>query len=102
MDDTRIDDDGCEALDEAQSDGSINIRKIFSVPIPNSEGKIHTVYFAEILSSIGKTPCQYLNSTFSHSTCHLLRKGAQLDGKSWDYYIINCPYGPPCVSLESL
>jgi len=99
MTNIREEDEGCGALQQAQNDGNIIFRKILSIPIPGSPAT-HDIYYVEILSSLGKTPCQYIPTT--RSTCHLLKQGVSAGGKIWDLYLLNCPFGPPCLFLEDL
>ncbi len=89
------DDPGCSTLLEAVNDGNVKMKQVQKAGLARS-------FFAEILSSLGKTPCDYLKT--KRSTCTLIAKNMQddEDGKVWDWYVLNCPQGPPCEFLQNL
>lgn len=60
-----------------------------------------TLHLVKILSSLGKSPCDYLAGTSCPPTCRLVTKGVSDKGKTWDIYLMNCHY-PPCAFFERL
>ena len=90
---------GCGELKKLYEDGNILIEELAHTAL--EEGKKSSVlYFIKIISSLGKTPCEYLKT--KHSDCRLLASSVPEKGKVWDFYLMNCHYGPPCIFFESL
>jgi hypothetical protein len=87
----------CGPLQAAHGDHKIIIKKLATLPVPDSPD-VHTIYFIQILSSLRKSPCSYLRTT--DSKCHKIREKVVSDGEVWDWYLLNCPHGPPCLFLE--
>jgi hypothetical protein len=95
---------GCGQLQTLYENGNVQIREIFRQDVPTGNGTdTHRVFFVEIVASLKQTPCQYPDLPQNTETsCFPIRSGVSHDGKVWDWYLMNCPHGPPCDFLESL
>jgi hypothetical protein len=91
--------DACEQLEQGYKDGIIQIKTILKQPVPASKD-VHTVFFIQILTSIGEDPSKFLKLPKTKS--FLIRKSVLINGKYWDWYLTECPTGPPCHFLDSL
>jgi len=100
----RKEDAGCGPLQKAYNDKAVKIKfKQTGVKSGAKAGEKACAYFIEILSSLKVTdPRAYFGTTIS--TWFPIDKAIQddEDGLVWDWYILYCPTGPPCVFLENL
>jgi len=87
---------GCNNLEQAYKDGNVKIYPKEQTPHPGVS------FFVEIRSSLGKDPCSYLG--YKKMQCIPLAKNVvdPDDSISWDFYMMNCPTGPPCHFLQEL
>jgi hypothetical protein len=100
---------GCDILEKLFDDGDVRFTTILKKEAPKKGARIpttetHTVFFVEISSSLGKSPCEYPKPPKSKDTkCYLIRKKVRdADGKLWDWYLMSCPHGPPCLFMQNL
>ncbi len=97
------DPEGCGILNELFSNGDVQFIPILKRDVANSTPppstiETHTVYFVEVLS--GTNPCA--STVGADTKCYLIRSGVSHDGKLWDWYLMSCPHGPPCLFLQNL
>jgi hypothetical protein len=100
----RIDDPGCGPLQKAYNDKNVKIEFAHTgVKSGAKSGEKSSAYFVEILSSLKVTdPRAYFGTT--KSTWIAIDNAIQddEDGLVWDWYVLYCPTGPPCLFLENL
>jgi hypothetical protein len=87
---------GCDKLERAYNDGTVKLYPKTTSPGPAVS------FFAEIQSNLRTDPCSYFR--YKVTTCQLIAKNVidPDDGIAWDFYVMNCPTGPPCHFLEEL
>lgn len=90
---------GCVQLEQGYDEGEIKIKTILKEPVPGSKD-VHTVFFIQILASLGENPSKFLK--LKGTTSCLMRKGVKVDGQKWDWYLMQCPTGPPCHFLDTI
>jgi hypothetical protein len=96
----KTDGDGCEQLEQLYKDGDVVIEELAHTSI-DAKKKSSSLHLAKIASSLGKSPCDYLKT--KHSTCRLIAGSVpDENGKLWDFYLMNCHYGPPCDFFEKM
>jgi hypothetical protein len=95
------DTNGCEQLQKAVNDKNVKIKPMQTGQM---NGKECASYFIEILSDLNTDPCTYLKTVEPETKCTLIAPGVKddEDGLVWDWYVLNCPTGPPCLFLENL
>ena len=97
-----LQDEGCGDITRGFIEGNAKIRTILHEWI-SEKSEFHSVYFIKVLSSLKKTPCELDPPKNKDTTCILIRSNVtDPDGKVYDWYLENCPHGPPCLLLASL
>jgi hypothetical protein len=86
-------DAGCGGLPQAVAAGHAKVYP--KEPKTGPVAGTPVSFFVELLSGIGKTPKDYLPG----STVVIISLGSGIldpdDGKTWDWYDVACPTGPP-------
>ena len=95
-------DEACGGISDGFVDGSVKIRTILHEFV-SQQNEFHSVYFIKVLSSLKKTPCEISPPQNADTKCFLIRSQVpDPDGQIYDWYLENCPHGPPCLLLSSL
>lgn len=91
---------GCKELQRLKDAGDLDTELLAhtSAGEKDSTLKPSTLHLVKIASSIGKSPCEYLAKPGNPCppTCRLIAKGVTDNTNTWDIYLMNCHYGPPC------
>jgi hypothetical protein len=100
----RKDDAGCGPLQKAYNDKNVKIKLVQTgVKSGAKSGEKACAYFVEILSGLQVTdPRTYLGTTTSTWTPIAKAIQDDEDGQVWDWFLVYCPTGPPCLFLENL
>lgn len=81
--------------------GKLKIRTILHEHVAQTNEE-HTVYFIKVPAG-GKGPCELQPPHNPDTKCFIIRQNVkESDGQTTDWYLMNCPHGPPCDFLDSI
>jgi hypothetical protein len=97
-----LENNGCGGITGNFVTGQAKARTILHEWV-GQQSEYHSVYFIKVLSSLKKTPCELDPPQNADTECFLIRSGVtDPDGNVYDWYLENCPHGPPCLLLASI
>ena len=99
---------GCRALEELKRDGKLRKPELLAHTTAGEDSssfKPSTLHLVWIETSVGKSPCEVLKRAGDPCppTCRLVATKVPDEERAeitWDIYLMNCHYGPPCDLFE--